>query len=102
MNGFHLQCVAKANAYAVLCINVRQPIPAKYAFNADNFLFNIGENRSKKISESVLMLWFDTLVYQDLTILCDNNDIHFSGVQIDSAVILMLLIVKFHRQACLY
>lgn len=70
-------------------------VPAKDAFNTDNDVFNERED----YFEESFRIGFDILVNNDFPIFCQDTDIHFSGMQIDAAVILVLLIVKFHGVA---
>lgn len=42
--------------------------------------------------EKQLWVGFDVLMYFRFSLLVENTDVHFSGVQIDTAIILVLLI----------
>jgi len=62
---------------------------------SDNHVINIWKNQIKE----QLRVCFDILVNMGFTFLIDDTDIHFSCVQIDTAIIFVLLIVKSHNLA---
>jgi hypothetical protein len=70
-------------------------VPAKDTLDADDNVFKV----RKYQLEEAFGIGFDVLVYKHFTILGRDTDVHFSGVQIDAAVIAVLLIVKFHDVA---
>jgi len=46
--------------------------------------------------EKQIRVGVDIFMDHRFSFLIENTDVHFSGMQIDAAVILMLLIVEFH------
>jgi hypothetical protein len=79
----------------MLGTEIRQPVPAKDAFHADHQVIQVGKDQLKE----KLRVGFDILVHFDLPALADDADIHFSGVQIDPAVMFVLLGVESHGLA---
>jgi hypothetical protein len=76
----------------MLMAEVRHPVPAKDAFNTDDDIVNVGEYELEKqfrIRVDVLMNFHFPLLVQD-------TDVHFPGMQIDAAVIPVLVIVESH------
>jgi hypothetical protein len=87
--------VSKDKNDVVFSAKISEPIPAKDAFNPDHDTFDEWENEFEKS----FRIGFDILVYKDFSILRQDADIHFSCMQIDAAVIVVLLFVKSHRLA---
>jgi len=81
--------------YFVLGTKVCYPIPAKDAFNTDNDVIDIWKDQFKE----QLCIGFDIFVNMGFALFVEDADIHFSGVQIDTAIVLVLLIVKSHSLA---
>ena len=95
VDGFHIQGVAQDERNVVQGAEVRQPIPAKDTFHADHDVIEEGKDHFKE----QLRIGFDILVHFDLAALADDADVHFSGVQIDPAVMFVLLGVESHNVA---
>jgi hypothetical protein len=87
--------MTKDKGDVVLGTEVRQPVPAEDAFHADDEVINI----TKDQLEEQFRVGIDVLMNFDLAPVADNADIHFSGVQIDSAVMFVLLGVESHDVA---
>ena len=74
---------------------VGDPIPAKDAFDPDN---DVIEKRKDQLEEQ-LRIGFNVLVNFSFSFLVDNAYIHLACMQIDTAIVLVLLIVKSHSCA---
>lgn len=74
---------------------IGQPVPAEDTFDADNNIFDEGKDPFEK----QFRVGFDIRMDNDFSPMIQDADIHFSGMKIDTAVILMQLIVKFHGMA---
>ncbi len=74
---------------------IGEPIPAKYAFDANNDVLNEGKHQFKE----QLRIGFDVFVNLDFSLLVNDAHIHFSGMKIDAAVVMVLLVVKSHGVA---
>jgi len=70
-------------------------VPTKDTFNPDNDVFQKGKHQFKK----QLRIGFNVLMHFGFTFLIDDADLHFSCVQIDPAVIFVLLVVESHNLA---
>ena len=68
------------------------PVPAENAFYADNDIVQIRE----KQFEQYLWIRIDVFVNHGFPFLVEDANIHFPGMQVDAAVVLMLLVIKFH------
>jgi hypothetical protein len=95
VDGLHIQSVAQDEGDVVVCAEVGQPAPAKDAFHADHDVIEEGEDQFKEEFRIV----FDILVRCDLAAPADDADVHFSGAQIDPAVVFVLLSVESHDVA---
>jgi hypothetical protein len=67
-------------------------VPAGDTFNADDDIFDEREHQFEK----VFRVGFDIQVNDHFAFNVQDADIHFSGVQIDTAVIFVLPAIKFH------
>jgi hypothetical protein len=77
---------------AVLMAQVRNPIPGKHTLDSNNDFRQKGEYELKEY----LGIGFDIFVQNDFTQIIKDTNIHLSCVQIDSAVVLVLLGVESH------
>jgi hypothetical protein len=87
--------MAEHKGYFVLGTKVCNPVPAKDAFNTDNDVIDIWKNHFKE----QLRIGFDVFVNMSFTLFVEDANIHFSGVQIDTAIVFVLFIVKSHNLA---
>jgi hypothetical protein len=87
--------MTKGKSDAVLGTKISKPVPAKYAFNADDDVIKVRKDQLEK------QLWvgFDVLVNKDFAVAIDSADIHFTSVQVDTAIVVVLLLVKSHDVA---
>jgi hypothetical protein len=65
----------------------RSPVPAKNALHTDNHIIKIGEDQFKE----QLRIGFDILVHFDHALLVQDAHVHGLGVQIDAAIVFVLL-----------
>ena len=76
----------------LLYAQVRQPIPAEHAFDADHQILAVRFNQPEKrhrIRSNVLM-------HQDLALLIHDAHVHPSGMQVLATLELMLILVESH------
>ena len=71
--------MAKSERDVVFGAQIRQPVPAEYALNADN---DVGQEWKDQL-EKQFRIGFDVLMNPDFSFLVDDADIHFSCMQID-------------------
>jgi hypothetical protein len=81
--------------YFVLGTKVCNPVPAEYAFNADNDVIDIWKYQFKEQHR----IRFDILMHFSFSSMIDDADVHFSGMKVDTAIVFVLLIVKSHDLA---
>lgn len=79
----------------VLIAQVGEPVPAKHAFDTDNDILQERKNKFKK----QFGVGIDVFVYFGFAFAIEDAYIHFTSMQIDPAVVLVLLFVKSHRLA---
>jgi hypothetical protein len=84
--------VSKGEWDMMLGTEISYPVPAENTFHADN---DIIEKRENQVKEQ-FRISFDVFVNHDFSFVAENADIHFPGMQIDAAVILVLIVVEFH------
>jgi hypothetical protein len=76
---------------------ISQPVPGEHAFGTNNNIFPVWPDGPEKC----FRICPDVSVQDSLSILVEDAEIHFVGVQVDSAVKLMLSGVKSHEKASL-
>jgi len=74
---------------------VRQPVPAEHALHTDHDVFQIG----KDDVEQDLRAGLQVVVIKDLPFPVNDTDVHGSGMQIDTAVVLVFFLIKTHGVA---
>lgn len=77
---------------------IGDPVPAEYTFDADYDIFDEREDQFEK----QFRIGLDILMNPNFAFLVDDTDVHFPGVQVDTAVVCVLLIVEFHRFASFF
>jgi hypothetical protein len=87
--------MTKDKGDVMLGTEVRQPVPAEDAFNPHDEVIEVGKDQLKE----QFRVGIDVLMNFDLAPVADNADEHFSGVQIDPAVMFVLLCVESHDVA---
>jgi len=87
--------MSEDKGYFVFGTKVCNPVPTKDALNTDNDVIDIWKNHFKE----QLRIRFDIFMNMGFAFLIEDADVHFSGVQIDTAIVLVLLIVKSHDLA---
>src|SRR5262249_10741258 len=76
-------------------IQIGEPIPSKDAFHGNRHVFSVGGYRFKEQLRGTRHV----SVQHDLALRIQDTDVHRSGVQIDSAVVSVLLSVKSHMRS---
>jgi hypothetical protein len=79
----------------VLGTEIGQPIPAEDAFDTDDDVF---QKWCDKFDQH-LLIGIDILMKLNISLLIEDADVHFPGVKIDSAIILVLLSIEIHQLA---
>jgi hypothetical protein len=92
MDCFHVKRMAQYKWNAVFMAQIRYPVPGKHALDTHDDVFNIGKYDLKEN----LGIGLDIFVQNDFTMIIKNTNIHLSCMQIDSAVVSMLLGVESH------
>jgi hypothetical protein len=92
MDGFHIKGMTKDKSYLLLPTKVSHPVPGEHTLNTNDQVIQVRFNYLHKR----LGIGFDVLVDQDISLLVEDADIEASGMQINSAVMLMCLRVEFH------
>jgi hypothetical protein len=77
---------------ALVVAEICHPVPGEDAFYSNDNILTIGSNGFEK----GITVGFHVAMFPDLSFFIDDTDIHFSCVQIDSAVVLVLIIVESH------
>jgi hypothetical protein len=86
----------KGNAFFVAKIGY--PVPGEDAFYGNDNILTIGSDSLEK----GITIGFHVAVFPDFSLFIEDADIHFSCVQIDSAVIFVLISVKSHRASSFF
>jgi hypothetical protein len=87
--------MTKDKTDVVFGAQISQPVPAKHAFDTNSDVVQIRENQVKKHPG----IGFDVFMHFDFTLAVEDAYIHITGMQVDPAVVLMLMLVKSHRLA---
>jgi hypothetical protein len=74
---------------------ISQPVPGEHALGTDDQIVPVRMNGLQK----GVRLGFDVAVEQCLSLLVENTQVHFVGVQVDSTVMLVLFGVQSHEKA---
>jgi hypothetical protein len=90
--GFHVQCMSKDKINFVIGAQISKPVPTENAFNPDNDVFN----KRKGQLEKEFGIGFDVFMGDDRSLVVQDTNVHFPGMQIDTAIVFVLLIVEFH------
>jgi hypothetical protein len=84
--------MSKDKVNFVITTKISKPVPAENAFNPDNDVFKEGKDQFEK----EFGIGFDVFMDDDLSLVVQDTNVHFPGMQVDTAIVLVLLIVKFH------
>src|SRR5919198_4087442 len=92
VDGFHVKRVTQNEGYVVFGAQICEPVPRKDALHRNRDVFSVRGNRLKE------SLWTagHVSVRENLALGVQDTDLHRSGVQIDSAVVSVLLSIEFH------
>ncbi len=94
VDGLHVEGMPEDEADTLRGAEVGEPVPAEHAFHGDGEVFAIGLEQSKE------RCWLGgyVAVDQGFALTIDDADVHGSGVQVDSAVVPVLLVVESHAR----
>jgi hypothetical protein len=93
MNGLHRERVAQHEREAFGVADVREPVPRKHALGRDDEIIAVqGDRREKRFR-----CRRHVSVHEHLAGGVENADVHGLYVEIDSAIVAMLTVVKSHR-----
>ena len=92
VDGLHVEDVAQDEGDSLPGAQVGEPVPGEDALDGDDEVLPVGGDRL----EEGLRAGLHVAVQEDLTGLVEDAEVHGSGVQIDSAVVAVLLGVKLH------
>ena len=76
----------------MIVAKIGQPVPAEDAFDTNNDVLDEGKDQFKKS----FRVGFNVHLNHNFAFVVQDADIHFPGVQIDTAIVFVLLVVKFH------
>src|SRR5262249_51414816 len=91
---FHVQRVPQNKRNILLGAQIGEPVPSKDAFHANRHVFSVGGYRFKEQLRGTRHV----SVQQYLALRIQDTDVHRSGMQIDSAVVSVLLGIKSHDE----
>ncbi len=97
MDGFHVECMTKHKRDGFPVTQIGEPVPNEHAFDGDDDILPIGLDGPEK----GLRIRSDVFVQQGVALLIQDTDVHGSGVQIDTAIELVLLGIEFHKVSSL-
>jgi hypothetical protein len=90
MNGPHVQGMAQDKRNFLINTEISQPVPGEHAFCTDDNVIPVWFYGPEK----KIRFGFDVSVQDDLSFLIKDAEIHFVGVQVDTAIIFVLFGVK--------
>src|SRR5262245_5739145 len=93
MDGFHIESVSKDKGNPFVRTEVGQPIPGKDAFDRHNETVPTGGNGVEKRSRR----GFHIAVEHDFSVVVHDTDVHTPGMQVDTAVKWVLIVVESHE-----
>ena len=93
MDGFHVKCMTKHKRNGFTVTQIGQPVPDEQAFDGDDDVLPIRLDGPEKR----FRIGFKVFVKHGVAFLIQNADVHGSGVQIDAAIVLVLLGIESHR-----
>ena len=95
VDSLHVEGMAQGESNLVLGTEIGKPIPAEDAFDTDDDVF---QERGDKFDQH-LLIGIDIFMKLNISLLIEDANVHFSGVKIDSAIILVLLGIEIHQVA---
>jgi len=93
VDGFHVQGVAEDEGNPLPRTQVSEPVPGEHALDGHHEILAV---RSHELKEC-LRVGSEVLVDLDVSGLIENTDVEGSGVEIDAAVVEVLLGIESHR-----
>ena len=92
VDGFHVESMAKDESNAFFLAQISNPVPGKGTFDSDDKIIPVLLDRFQEY----LPVSFDVSMEKHRALTVNNAQIHGFCVQVDSAIILVLLSVGFH------
>jgi hypothetical protein len=92
MDSLHVECMAQDERDRLLGAEIGEPVPDEHAFDGDDDILPVGLDGPEKI----IRCGFAVTVEHGVALLIQDAKVHGSGVQIDSAIKLVLVGVKSH------
>ena len=92
MDGLHIEGMAQHRGNPFLLTQVRQPLPRKHTFHADDEVLFIGSNDPQKGFRRRRHIFVDEFG----AVLIEDTDVHGAGMEIDATIMFMLLCVEIH------
>jgi len=97
VDGPHVERVSENEGDVFFGTEIGQPVPGEHALGADHQIIPV---RSDGLEEGC-RFGLDVAMEQDVPFLTEDAQVHFVGVQIDSAIMLVLFGVQSHEKASL-
>jgi hypothetical protein len=92
VNGAHVQRVSEHEGNALALTQVRQPVPGEHAFDGhDQIVAEIPHRSQERLGTA-----FDVARQQHRSVGVQDTQVHHPGVQVDTAVVLVLLGIESH------
>lgn len=93
MDGFHVESVPQDELDALVDAEVSDPVPAEETLDGNDQVLAVGFEDP----EELVAVAGELLVHQSLAGSVKNADVEAAGVEVDAAVVTMLLGVQSHR-----
>lgn len=92
MNGAHIEGMAEDEGDPFIGTEIGQPVPGEHAFGGHHQILAVRFDQTQK------RFWTsrDVLMHDNIASRIEDADVHGAGMQIDTAIMLMLLGVKSH------
>jgi hypothetical protein len=93
MDGFHIESMSEYKGDVLLGTEIGDPVPGEDAFHGHHDVFSITFDGFKEN----LSVGSDVALEDDASFLVEDAEVHGLGMEIDSAVVLVLLGVEVHK-----
>lgn len=93
VNGFHVEGVTKDEGDLLLGAEIGEPVPCENSFDGDDDILSIRGHRPEELLRTSIQVTMD----EGLARLIEDADVPGSGVEIDTAVVAVLLGIESHR-----
>jgi hypothetical protein len=94
VNGFHIKGMAEDKGDFLLGAEIGEPVPGEDALDGDGHVLSVRRDGF----EEQLRTARHIAVQENLAVSIQDTDVHRSGMQIDPAVVSVLLSVEFHLE----